>query len=98
MKRSIIIILLLLVGCSLGNVNDVKQHAAEVWKQNGFEIVGYQGYALGQGGCACSYGGAQVWYRLKNIPDNGIIYEGSLQRWGNEYHVYNLKAVDAIKP
>lgn len=79
------------------NVDDVKQHAADVFKQNGFDIVGYQGYensfVAGK-----EYGGGKVWYTLKKTNDNGVTYEGSLKKWGNEYHLYNLNAKDAIAP
>jgi len=98
MKRFIIITLLILSGCSAGNLDSVKSHAAETWKQNGFEIVGYEGYQLSGIIPFTSYGGACVWYRVKPIPDNGIIYDGCLMRWGDEYHLYSLAAIDAIKP
>jgi hypothetical protein len=86
-----------LAGCSSSNIADVKAHAAETWKQAGFEIVGYEGWERGPylGG---DDGGAYVWYTLKRIPDNGITYHGSIQRWGDEYHIYRLSALDAIKP
>jgi len=42
------------------------------------------------------YGRAYVWYTLKHIPDNGLPYAAALQRWGDEYHIYNLSAKDAI--
>lgn len=99
MKRFIVIALfLILSGCSAGNVDSVKSHATETWKQNGFEIVGYEGYEFSFIVPFTSYGGACVWYRIKPITDNGISYDGCLRRWGNEYHVYNLAAIDAIKP
>lgn len=97
MERFIIIILLLLSGYSAGNLDSVKTHATETWKQNGFEIVGYEGYQFSLIVPFTSYGGACVWYRIKSIPDNGIIYHGCLRRWGNEYHIYSLTAIDAIK-
>jgi hypothetical protein len=51
-----------------------------------------------RGQIAPHYGGACVFYTLKKIPDNGILYEGCLQRWGDELHLYELQAVDAINP
>ena len=94
---SVLIICLLFVGCGYANLDDVKANAEKTWADNGFEIVGYQGWewSMWFGG---SYGGAFVWYTLHKIPDNGIIYDGALMKWGDEYHIYNLEAKDAIKP
>jgi len=99
MKKIIIILslLLLLVGCTSGNLDYVKQKAGVKWKSQGFEIIDYEGFNWGFWGLN-SYGGAKVWHRLKKIPDNGITYSGMIQRWGNELHVYGPKAIDAIRP
>jgi hypothetical protein len=94
----IVLSVLFLFGCSSGNLQDVKDKAPEVWKQNGFKVVGYEGYQWGKWGIFSSYGGARVWHRLENIPDNGIIYSGYIQRWGKEYHIYGPHAIDAIRP
>jgi len=99
MKKLILFILLFfIVGCGSANLEDVKQNAPKVWESNGFEIVGYQGYLWYLGMPGTSYGGALVWYTLHKIPDNGIIYQGAIQRWGDEYHIYFLRAKDAIQP
>lgn len=90
--------LLIMTGCSAGNLAEVKLHAADVWSENGFKILGYQGYVRWLVVPFTSYGGACVWYTIQSKQNNGIIYDGCLQRWGDEYHVYNLKALDAIKP
>ena len=89
----LISLIILLYGCSAGNKDYVKERAEGIWKQQGFTVVGYEGYQWGFWGFN-SYGGAHVWYRINKIPYNGITYEGTLQRWGNEIHVYNLKAVE----
>lgn len=94
MKR-LILAIALLVGCSSNRVDDIKAHAEARWRELGFEVVGYDGYQLGGPG-AC-WGGA-VWYILRKIPDNGITYGGYLCKWGNEYHMYSLYAIDAIRP
>jgi len=94
----LIIIIFMILGCSSGNLVDVKVKAPEVWKQNGFEVVAYEGFTWGFGGLGTKYGGAHVWHRLKKIPDNGITYSGFIIRWGDEYHVYGPLAIDAIKP
>lgn len=96
-----IVAALALGGCapSTANLDDVKEHAADIWKQAGFSIIGYEGFEYGTTWCCSSLkGGAAVWYTLRRIPDNGIIYHGYIQRWRDEYHIYNIKALDAIKP
>lgn len=87
----------LIAGCSSGNLEDVKAHAADEWRKVGFKPIGYRGYEWGLWGFN-DYGGAEVWYNLERIPDNGIIYSGFLYKWGNEYHSYSITARDAIKP
>ncbi|MFA7287242.1 MAG: membrane lipoprotein lipid attachment site-containing protein [Melioribacteraceae bacterium] len=103
MKKIILFVLLvgvlMLSGCSSSNLENVKGNAEGVWGQAGFKIIGYEGYQYGfTFPVNWNYGGAHVWYVVNKVPDNGITYLGCLQRWGNEYHIYNLKAVDAIKP
>jgi len=100
MAKKIILALfiLILLGCSSGNKDEVKQNADKVFKENSFKIIGYIGYNFNAIIPFTHYGGAMVYYRLEKIPDNGIIYEAAIQRWGDEYHIYNLKAIDAIKP
>jgi hypothetical protein len=95
----VLIVFCTLFGCSSGNLEDIKEKAPEIWEQHGFSIVGYQGYQWGPlGTFGSTYGGAEVWYTLKRVPDNGILYEGALGRWGTEYHIYRLSAKDAIRP
>jgi len=99
MKRFLLLVMVfsLLVGCSPGNLDYVKDNAAERWKGLGFEVVGYDGFMWGFWGFN-SYGGANVWYVLRRIPDNGLTYGGYLQRWGDEIHMYHIQAYDAIRP
>ena len=87
----------LLVGCSSGNLEDVKRHAPDVWKQAGYRVVGYAGYQWGFWGFT-SYGGAEVWHTLVRPENPHVIYSGFIQRWGSEYHIYGPGAVDAISP
>ena len=86
--------LLLLAGCSNTFVEDIKIHAPATVEQAGFRVVGYEGYqwtGFGRwGGC--------VWYTMRREPDNGVTYEGCVSKWLNEYHIYQLSALDAIKP
>lgn len=76
-----------IIGCSSMNLDDVKKHAPEVWKSNGWEIIGYEGYQWGKFG-PYGYGGALVWNRLRRAPDDGFTYSGYIQKWGDEYHIY----------
>lgn len=89
---------LFLSGCSARNLDDVKTNSESTWKQAGFQIIGYEGYQWGFVFPFSNYGGARVWYTVHKIPDNGITYHGFLMKWGTEYHIYNLKAIDALKP
>ena len=86
-----------LAGCSSGNLDYVKEHGEDKFRSIGFEPTGYEGYRFGFWGLN-NYGGAEVWWRLNKIPDNGISYTGYIQRWGDELHVYGPIATDAIKP
>lgn len=80
------------------NLDEVKANASTTFKQAGYGIIGYEGYQWGSWHFG-SYGGAAVWYSLRrNGKDNGIIYTGYIKRWGDEYHIYNIRAIDAIKP
>ena len=80
------------------NLEYVRQKSTERWMQLEFDVVGYDGFQWGL--CfAKKYGGAKVWYVLRKKHSNDdIIYVGYLQRWGNEIHVYNLRAIDAVGP
>ena len=71
-------------------VADIKQAAPQVWGANGFQVVGYQGYELTlfarPGGC--------VWY---TVSKKDTLYQGCISRWGDEYHIYSLRALNALK-
>jgi hypothetical protein len=95
--KKLMIIAVIMSGCTFGNVDDVKSHANETWSQLGFTVVGYEGYQWGINPWP-KYGGAHVWYTLTRENTNGkVTYTGALQRWGDEYHNTRLRAVDAIK-
>ena len=87
---------LFLSSCGYGNLDYVKDNAENRWNSQGFEVVGYDGFQWDF--WVGPYGGASVWYILKKTTDNGVIYSGALKRWGDEIHVYNVEAIDAIKP
>lgn len=95
-KLLALLITLVLTGCGSSNVPVVKAHAPAVWQQAGFEIIGYEGYTNEH--CFFNYGCGHVWYTLRRAQDNGIIYHGYIEKWGSEYHIYGLQAIDAIKP
>lgn len=100
MKKIVFTVLALAIaatGCSSANKDDVKANAPEVFAKRGFQIVAYEGYTFGAH-VGPGYGGANVWYVIKRVPDNGIIYHAYVSKWGDEYHIYGLKAIDAIKP
>ena len=81
---------------SSSNLDWVKQRADKTWKEQGFEIVAYEGFQWGMGGFGTPYGGAKVWYRLRKVPDNGLTYSGLLQRWGDEVHVYGPEHAETV--
>lgn len=80
------------------NLDYVLEHGERRWIEVGYEPVAYEGYQWCRSVFFSEYGGACVWWRLRNIPDNGITYTGYLKRWGDELHVYGPFAIDAIKP
>jgi hypothetical protein len=98
MKKILFVTLLLIgaiiglgfVSCSARYVPDIKEHAPIVLSKNGFTIIGYQGYQWGAFG---QYGGC-VWYTLQR---DKTIYQGCVSKWGKEYHIYNLSALNAVK-
>jgi hypothetical protein len=89
-KIAILTIALTLTACSASRVDDIKQHAEEIWNKNGFKVIGYEGY---QYGSFDTFGG-KVWYIVQK--DN-TLFHGALTKWGDEYHTYNLSAINAIK-
>lgn len=89
-KYLLVALVVVLAGCGF-HVDDIKAHAEETFLQAGYEIQGYEGYSYSQwGGC--------VWYTLKRLPDNGIAYHACISKRAGEYHIYELTAIDAIKP
>lgn len=81
-------------GCSYRNVGEIKSSAHSVWKHSGFEVVGYEGYQLGD----IATPGGRVWYVVKRIGDDRTLYHGFISKWGDEFHIYKLEAIDALKP
>ena len=61
-------------------------------KQQGFEVVGYQGYNL-----SVIYGGL-VWYTMRESLTTGSPIKPRFSPWFGECMMYNLEATDAIKP
>ncbi len=88
----VVCFVVLTIQCVAGSywaVPSVKANAEQVFIDNGFQVVGYHGYEM-----YWPCGGA-VWYTLKK---GDITYQAAIVRWFNEYHLYNLRAIDAIKP
>lgn len=81
-------------GCSYRNVDNIKAAAPKVWADAGYEIVGYEGYQIGSPATP----GGRVWYVVTRKGDKRILYTGFLSKWGDEYHIYNFRAYDAITP
>jgi len=82
-------------GCSYRNVDNIKAAAPKAWDAAGYEIVGYEGYEIGN---ICGNPGGKVWYVVQRKGDPRIRYTGYLSKWGDEYHIYNFRAYDAIAP
>lgn len=80
-------------GCSYRNVETIKDNAEATWAKAGFEVVGYEGYLLGTfGDCP----GGRVWYIVQRKGNDKVRYHGFISKWGNEFHIYNLRAIDAV--
>jgi len=95
---SILIFLLFLVVGTSANLDEVKANASPTWQQAGYEIIGYEGFQWGTW-LFGNYGGAKVWHSLRRVEGNeNVIYTGFIQRWGDEFHIYNIRAIDAISP
>lgn len=86
---------LVLSGCSAQYVEEIKRAAPKVWADAGYEIIGYEGYQYSLPGGTW---GGKVWYIVRRKGDDRVTYHGFISKWGNEYHIYNLAAIDAIKP
>ncbi len=81
-----------IVGSS-ANLEYVKEHSEQTASDKGLTIVGYEGWRR-------SFKGARVWYHFNRVPENGILYSGAFQKrpFSDEIHLFNFKAIDAIKP
>ena len=90
---AIFCICLLGSGCAR-NIDEVKERSAQVAKESGWEIIGYEGYLWN-----VFYGG-EVWYVLRRSSEDGIIYNACFVKrpWTDEIHICDLKAVNAIQP
>jgi hypothetical protein len=82
----ILSLVILFTGCTR-HVDDVKINANKIWQDAGFEVVGYEGYKY-------SLYGGDVWYIVKR---DSTLYHGFINKWENEYHIYSLSAINAIK-
>lgn len=74
------------------NVEETKEAAPKVWADSGYEIIGYEGYQWGP------IRGGNVWYIVRRKGNDSVTYHGYITPWFGEYHIYNLRAIDVIKP
>ena len=95
-KYLILVAVLALTGCSSSNLDETKKNAKKAWGDMGFNVIGYEGYQYGFGIVGVKFGGAKVWYTLEKKGNTNTVYSGYLQRWGNEYHMYNIRSINAI--
>lgn len=91
--KFIAVIVLILWGMFFGHINSkerrelIKENALFTFEANGFQVIGYQGWEF-------NFSGACLWYTLQR----GVTtYQGCVKKFGNEYHIYHLEAIDAIK-
>lgn len=102
MKATLVIILVVAAlvtgcyfgGCSYRNVDTIKAAAPARLEELGFEVVGYEGYMLG----GFSQPGGLVWYVVQRRGDDSVRYNCAVSKWGDEMHVYYLRAIDALAP
>lgn len=80
---------------STSNVEYTKAKAPEMWQDNGFEVVGYQGYQTGFRIPFTTYGGARVWYTLRK-PGTNLLFHGGAKRWGDEVHMGVIVPIDPV--
>ena len=72
-------------GCAR-NVDYIKERAPARFAELGYESTAYEGYQWG-------ITGGDVWYILKRADSPGVVYSGSLRRWGDELHFYGPRVV-----
>lgn len=93
---TVIAILITLMVGTANNLVLVKANAQQTFKSAGFELIGYQGYIRSLGGYSFAYseyGGAKVYYIIER---DGIILSAGIKRWGDEYHIYDIEALNAV--
>ena len=85
----ILVITLLWNVTAYRDVDDLKVNAPAVVEDAGFTNITYQGFSgdVGMGG--------EVWYHGYGITD-GLVYEMAVANWRGEYHIYNLKCINAV--
>jgi hypothetical protein len=79
-------------GHNYRNIDAIKSNAPRVWEEAGFEIVSCWSYRIGHFGCP----GGRVWYTVRRMGPAGILYQGMVAKWGSEYRIYHLRAIDAL--
>jgi hypothetical protein len=74
-------------------VPEIRDNAPATFRQAGFQIIGYRGYMT------TPFSGGNAWFTLRRIGgDTTITYTASVEKWYSQYHIYDLRAIDAIRP
>lgn len=76
-------------------VADIEKNAPEFLQSLGLEVIGMEGFTAGlvyqPGGC--------VWYVMRRKEEAQTLYNGCVSKWHTgKYELWNLTAVNAIKP
>lgn len=70
------------------NVDTIKKAAPEFLKERGYKIISYDGYE------SDIISGGFVAYLVKDTF--GYIYSLEIQKWKDEFHIYNQKCLNAL--
>ena len=81
----------LYTGCKAGyrNVEDIKLNSTNTLSAAGYKIIGYEGYQWFPTG-------GSVWYSFERNNNTNILYHAGLSKWGDEYHIYSIEAINAV--
>lgn len=91
MKKNILLVFITLCFSSCyRDVEKIKKQAPGFLKERGYTIVSYDGYECD----AFAIQGGLVAYQVKD--KNGFVYTLEISEWRGEYHIYNLKCLNAV--
>jgi hypothetical protein len=71
-------------------VESIKQNSTNTLNAAGFEVIGYEGYQMGD-----MFGspGGKVWYIVRRPGETVRLHHCYISHWRGEYHIYDLKAI-----